>query len=357
MTAVPAILAYLALRGARPGPAGIADFGDPAREWRDASSGAVVADASTSLGVIEFDGPDSADFLQGQLSNDVRALAPGQGQWTTYNSPKGRMLATLFLMRYPDGGPHAALLARDLVEPIRKRLSMFVLRAKVTLRSAHDGHALFGIGGPEAADAVHRALGAEPGPGQVTLRADTRIVHWPDGRFVVIAPEATASTTFDTLAQHATPAGAPVWAWLGVRAGVPMITAATQDQFVAQAANWDALGGLDFRKGCFTGQEIVARMQYLGRLKERLFAFRTGVGPPAPGTRLYSSAFGDQASGTVVNSAPDPGGGSRFLAVAQIEAANAGTLAIGAPDGPQAQREPLPYDVPAPAAPRGRIGA
>ncbi len=135
-----------------------------------------------------------------------------------------------------------------------------------------------------------------------------------------------------------------------------MITAATQDQFVAQATNWDALGGLNFRKGCFTGQEIVARTQHLGRLKERLFAFRAGIEPPAPGTRLYGAAFGDQASGTVVNSAPDPDGGSRFLAVAQIEAANAGAMAVGAPDGPQAQREPLPYDLPAPVAPRGRVG-
>lgn len=356
MAALPPLPAYLSARGARPGPAGVCDFGDPAREWRAAASGAVVADAS-SLGVIEFEGPDTADFLQGQLSNDVKALAPGQGQWTTCNSPKGRMLATLFLVRDPDSGHHAALLARDLVEPIRKRLSMFVLRAKVALRNASHDQSLLGVGGPGAEAAVQRALGAEPGPGRVARNEETRLVHWPDGRFVVSAPEAAASGIFDALAQQATPAGAPVWAWLGVRSGVPMITAATQDQFVAQAANWDVLGGLDFRKGCFTGQEIVARTQHLGRLKERLFAFRTGVEPPAPGARLYSAAFGDQASGTVVNSAPDPDGGSRFLAVAQIEAASAGVVSIGAPEGPQAQREPLPYTVPAPAAPRGRIGA
>jgi len=234
---------------------------------------------------------------------------------------------------------------------------MFVLRARVTLRSASEGQCLLGVGGPQASEAVQRAFGAVPGPGQVAMHADTRILHWPDGRFVVIAPEAAATAILEALSQHAALAGAPVWAWLGVRAGVPMITAATQDLFVPQSANWDALGGLDFRKGCFTGQEIVARTQYLGRLKERLFAFRTGIDPPMPGTRLYGAAFGDQASGTVVNSAPDPDGGSRFLAVAQIEAANAGAMAIGAPEGPQAQREPLPYDVPAPAAPRGRVGA
>ena len=356
MTTPVPVPAYLAGGPARPGPAGISDFGDPAREWRAAASGAIVADAS-DLGSIELAGPDTADFLQGQLSNDVRTLAPGQGQWTTYNSPKGRMLGTLFLFREPSGERYTALLARDLVEPIRKRLSMFVLRARVTLRSALEDATLIGVGGPGAAEAVRLALAAVPAPGHVAMHAGSRVVRWPDGRFVVIAPQAEAGAVFDALAQHATPAGAPVWAWLGVRAGVPLITAATQDQFVAQMANWDALGGLDFRKGCFTGQEIVARTQHLGRLKERLFAFRAATDAPAPGTRLYAAAFGEQASGTVVNSAPDPDGGSRFLAVAQIEAANTGAMAIGSPDGPSAQREPLPYDVPAPAAPRGRIGA
>jgi len=157
------------------------------------------------------------------------------------------------------------------------------------------------------------------------------------------------------LSAHATPAGAHVWSWLGVRAGVPTIAAATQDLFVAQTANWDELGGLDFRKGCYTGQEIVARTQHLGRLKERLFAFRSDAEPPASGTRLYGAPFGDQAAGTVVNSAPDPDGGSRFLAVAQIQAADTGAMTIGAPDGPAANREALPYDVPDPTPPRGRV--
>jgi folate-binding protein YgfZ len=133
-----------------------------------------------------------------------------------------------------------------------------------------------------------------------------------------------------------------------------MVTSATQELFVAQTANWDAIGGIDFRKGCYTGQEIVARMQYLGRLKERTYVFASDAAPPAPGTRLYGATFGDQASGTVVNSAPAPGGGSVFLAVVQIAAAEAGTMSIGAPQGPQAVRGELPYALPAPVAPRAR---
>jgi folate-binding protein YgfZ len=344
----------LASPGVRTRAPGKADAGNAAREWQAATASAVITDAS-ALGSIAFDGPDGADFLQGQLSNDVKKLAPGEGQWTTYNSPKGRMLATLFLSRDPDGERYVAILADELVAPVSKRLTMFVLRSKVRVAAGPADAPVLGIGGPRAADAVAAALGVTPRSGTVARTGDVLVAHWPDGRFVAVASADEAARTFDALRAHATPASAQVWSWLGVRAGVPMITAATQDLFVAQTANWDALGGLDFRKGCYTGQEIVARTQHLGRLKERLFAFRATAETPMPGTRLYGAPFGDQAAGTVVNSAPDPEGGSRFLAVAQIQAAETGAMAIGSPEGPQATREPLPYDVPEPAPPRGRV--
>jgi tRNA-modifying protein YgfZ len=115
---------------------------------------------------------------------------------------------------------------------------------------------------------------------------------------------------------------------------------------VPQTANWDLLGGVNFRKGCYTGQEIIARMQYLGRIKERLFAFHVDARDVAPATRLYSAAFGEQACGTVVDAAPDPVGGTALLAVAQLAAAGADDLMLGAPGGPRLARRPLPYDVP-----------
>ena len=307
---------------------------------------------ATRLRVVAIGGAEAAEFLQGQLSNDVSKLAAGQGQWTTFNSPKGRMLATLFLAREPGDGGYTAMLSEDLVEPVRKRLAMFVLRAKVQL--AVSDSVVLGVGGPRAAASVAAALGGAPPSAGMAAQGDLRIVHWPDGRLLVIAAPSKTADVREALARHATPADALVWSWLGVRAGVPMITAATQDLFVAQTANWDALGALDFRKGCYTGQEIVARTQHLGRLKERLFAFRTAVEAPPPATRLYGEPFGDQAAGTVVNSAPDPEGGSRFLAVTQIQAAEAGPMSIATPDGAKASREPLPYDVPDPAPPRGR---
>jgi len=137
-----------------------------------------------------------------------------------------------------------------------------------------------------------------------------------------------------------------VWQWLTLRAGVPVIGAATQDAFVAQAANWDILGGIDFKKGCYTGQEIIARTQYLGRLKERTFLFHVEVPHAAPGTRIFSGAFGDQACGTVVNAAPAPGSGCDVLAVLQIAAYERGDARLQTPEGPPLIALSLPYPIP-----------
>ena len=323
-----------------------------AEAWRAARSGAIVTDA-TGLAALTFAGPDAESFLHGQLSNDVRALRPGRGHWTSYNSPKGRVLATLFLVRRaPDA--FIAFAAADLVDALARRFAMFVLRSKVVV-ARPPGLVVLGAGGPDAADAVAHALGIAPAAGEAASAGGVDVVHLPDGRIVVAAPADLVEPTRVALARSATPVGGAVWEWLGVRAGVPLVAAATSDQFVAQAANLDAIGALDFRKGCYPGQEIVARMQYLGRLKERLYLYATTADAPAPGTRLYGAPFGDQAAGTVVSSASSPEGASVFLAVVQISAAEAGRLAIGAVDGPPAHREPLPYAVPDPAPPRARL--
>jgi folate-binding protein YgfZ len=167
---------------------------------------------------------------------------------------------------------------------------------------------------------------------------------------VIVAPAEFAESVRNKLAA-VTPAAPPdFWRWLGIRAGVPVIVAATQDQFVLQAANWDLLGGVSFQKGCYTGQEIIARTQYLGRLKERMHLFHVDGPPPPPGTRLFGAVFGDQACGTVVDAAAAPESGSDLLAVLQMTALD-GPLHVGAPDGPVLAPRPLPYSLPPPVAP------
>ncbi len=249
-----------------------------------------------------------AAFLQGQLSNDVNAIADDRCQYTSHNSPKGRMLANFVLWR--DAGPrYRALVSADLADAIRKRLSLYVLRSKVTLRDASADTARLGVGGPGAATAVRSVTDVAPGVFGVARKDGVTVLGLPGPRYCVIVPSERADEIRRSLSTSAIAAPLAAWQWLTIRAGVPVVTSATQDLFVAQSANLDVLGGIDFRKGCYTGQEIIARMQYLGRLKERLFAFHAQVDGVAAGARLYSGAFAGQPCGTVVNAAPAPDGG------------------------------------------------
>jgi tRNA-modifying protein YgfZ len=165
-----------------------------------------------------------------------------------------------------------------------------------------------------------------------------------------VAPPSHAEALRARFAQDAAEVPPETWRWLGIRAGVPMIGAATQDLFVPQTANWDVLDGVNFHKGCYTGQEIIARTQYLGRLKERMHLFHAESPPPPPGARLYGAVFGDQACGTVVDAAPSPNGGTDLLAVVQLSALD-GPLRVGAPDGPVLAPRALPYALPPSTAP------
>jgi tRNA-modifying protein YgfZ len=301
-------------------------------------------------GYLEFDGADAASFLQGQLSNDVAGLAIGAAQWTSYNSPKGRMLATLLLWR-ATATSYRAFVAADLAESLRKRLAMYVMRAKVVVTDHTASGVRFGMAGPEAIPAIRAALGAGEGAAHGITHQGCDIVTTPDGRVLVHVPVASSDDTGQRLARHAATADAARWDWLTITAGIPAVTAATQDLFIAQAANWDLVGGINFRKGCYPGQEIIARMQYLGKLKERLYRLHHAGDPPAPGTHLFSTVFGDQACGTVVNAAPAPDGGSDMLAVVQSAAADSAPMHLGTPAGPVLTLLALPYAVPVAVAP------
>lgn len=311
---------------------------------------AVVADLAP-LGLLEIAGTDAEPFLQGQLSNDVKALGPTGCQYTSYNTAKGRMLANFVLWR-PAPTTFRALLAGDVAADVAKRLRIYVLRSKVTVADRSAETFRLGIGGPSASTAVQSAFGVAPQPFALADVDGGTLLGLPGRRWVVVGDVDQREAVTSRLTRHARPVGFPVWSWLTIDSGVPLIGAATQDQFVAQTANWDILGGVNFQKGCYPGQEIVARTRYLGRLKERLFAFHAGAAEVAAGTRVYSTVFGDQPCGTVVNAAPAPEGGTDLLAVVQITAADARDVRLAAPDGERLATRALPYAIPAPPPPR-----
>lgn len=327
----------------------------PAAAFAAARDAAVVSPLS-GLAFLDVAGADAIAFLHGQLSNDVAGLAPGTAEWATYNSPKGRMLATMLVWR-PATGPACRLaLAADLADPIRKRLSMFVLRSKVTLAPSAPALAAVGIGGPAAARAVRAALAVDPVPmREVPVDGGGAAIGLPDGRVLVAVPADRAESTVAALAKHATVADESIWRWLAIRAGVAQITLALQERHVPQTANWEVVGGVSFAKGCYPGQEIVARSQHLGILKERAHPFHVDAPPPAPATPVFSSVFGDQACGSVVDAVAIADGGADLIAVVQIAAVESGDVHLGAPDGPALERLPLPYALPASAPKRVKL--
>jgi folate-binding protein YgfZ len=343
--------AFLLARGASFDATEVASFGDVPGELAAARDAVVICDLGP-LAALSVTGSDAAAFLQGQLTNDVAALAPGNSQLSAWCSPKGRVLAN-FIVRRVAGDHFELLLPRLLLETVQRRLALFVLRAKVALRDASEAAVRIGIGGPAAAHCVAQLAVAAPTLQHWTAIDGGSLSLLPGSRFIASVEPAKAPSLWAALGV-ARAAGFPCWRWLTIRGGVPVILPPTQDQFIPQMLNLDALGGVSFHKGCYTGQEIVARTQYLGRLKERLALAHTATAA-APGARLFAPSFGDQPCGTVINAASAPDGGTDLLCVAQLAAIAEGDLRLEARVGAALTLLPLPYALPTPAAPRGRI--
>ena len=321
-------------------------YGNPVREQRVAVSGTVFADL-THMGVIGAHGADAQSFLQSQLSNDISALDNGHSQLSSYSTPKGRMLGLFRIFRTDDS--FYLRLPADTLDTVLQRLRMFVLRAEVTLEDASEAFIRIGVAGRKAAEILTGATGqAMPDEiNAVTRNGDLTILRVPGSqpRFEVYAASMDAAKSlWDALNVDAAPVGMPAWRLLEILAGLPAVYAGTSEQFVPQMANLQLLDGVSFRKGCYPGQEIVARMQYLGTLKRRMYLGRIATDEPvAPGASLFTGVDGEQSSGRIVDAQPHPDGGLAALAVLQISAAEAGDLHLDSQDGPVFSLEPLPY--------------
>ncbi len=334
---------FLQSQGARFENGTVQDFGHPQAELAATKNGTILADLS-QLGLSAFSGEETATFLQGQLTNDVRQLHANTAQWNGYCSPKGRLLGNFLMWR--QGDDYVLQMSGDVRESVQKKLAMFIMRSKTKARDASDENVRLVIAGPQALGAVNSALGAMPeAPMQVASTESGYVIRVGQDKFVLNLLPAAAEQVWQALAQSATPVGAPVWDGLRLNAGIPMITAATQDQFVPQMVNLEVIGGVSFQKGCYTGQEIVARSQYLGKLKRRMFLAHVDS-EAAPGDSLYSADMDGQATGMVVNVAPSVEGGVDLLAVMQVESAKSSTMHLKALDGPTLTLKTLPYSLP-----------
>ena len=291
-------------------------------------------------GLLSVTGDDARSFLHAQLTNDVEHMRSDQARLAGWCSAKGRLLASFIVLPQPAG--YLLQLAADLVPAVAKRLSMFVLRSKVKISDLGQDYAQLGVWG---AGALARLAELGLPLGEAPLAAATAgalsAVRMDQDRALVVGP----ATELDRLESDFAGASAleDEWALLEIRAGRAMIQQATQDLFVPQMVNLEALGGIDFKKGCYPGQEIVARAQYRGQIKRRMVRGRLDVQTDAaPGADLYSDDLPGQASGTVVDSAAVPGG-KELLAVIPISAVENQAAVRLAPGGPALEILALPY--------------
>jgi hypothetical protein len=286
------------------------------------------------FGLIRFSGAEAQTFLHNQLSCDVAALTPGKSTYGSYCTPAGRVLATFLLWR--SGEDFFMQLPSPLREPIQIQLSKYILRSKVKAADASAEWMLLGVSGTDATALVQRAVGQVPKAVYEVVQApEATVISLPGDRYEIVAAREKATAVLASLASGAEKADPDHWDWLDIRAGVPVVLPATQEAFVPQMVNLDLIGGVSLTKGCYPGQEIVSRMHYRGTLKQRMYlANLAGSERPQPGEKLYSSDFGEQACGTIVNAARSPEGGHDVLAVIQIASAERGAVRWKTPDGP-----------------------
>jgi folate-binding protein YgfZ len=330
----------------------VRDFGNPVREARAALGGTVFANLGF-MGVIAVHGADAGSFLQSQLSNDIAGVDEGASQLSAFCTPKGR---TLGLMRlFHSGDTYYLRLPLDSLEPVLQRLRMYVLRADVTLEDATENFLRIGISGEQAsAQLAGAGLEVPDAIDAVTRAADSTVIRVPGStpRFeLYLTSLESAKAIWNAVNVHAAPVGEPVWRLLDILAGIPNIFAATAELFVPQMINLQLINGVNFRKGCYPGQEIVARMQYLGTLKRRMYLGQIERDEAAaPGDALFTADDSEQAAGRIVDSQPHPDGGQLALAVLQISAVESGGLHLDSAAGAAFSLLPLPYPFEPPAS-------
>ncbi len=322
----------------------VAHHGDFIAELKHTQSATAMMDLS-HFGLICFSGEDVQAFLQGQLSCDVNKMNVQTLQFGSYCTPKGRMLATFWLWKYED--TYLMQLPQSLCAGVLKRLSMFVLRAKVKLDGCSPQLVRIGVVGNNAGTLIEEILAkklvVDKSFYTIQNQAITILCYTPN-RFELVVPIEQAPELWARLSKQAKPVASACWDWLDIRTGFPVVLPETQQQFVPQMTNLDLINGVSFQKGCYPGQEIVARTQHLGKIKRRMYLANIATtNPVMVGDELFSVDQTDQACGKIVNAMRSPDGGFDVLAVISIENMKTSEIFWRSIDGIQLKMAALPY--------------
>ncbi|POA98041.1 folate-binding protein [Chromobacterium sinusclupearum] len=275
--------------------------------------------------LLRVEGEDAEAFLQGQLSNDIRQIQPGEAQYSTYSTAKGRMLASFLIWRH--GNAYYLMVSADIAPAIAKRLTMFVLRSKVKITMDEEWFVL-GMSGPQAAHILqpHFAEAANLEKMRVAEQGDGALLRLPhDGYLLALRRGGGLETDISKL-ENVVAVSPAVWALHDIRAGIAWVTGETQEQFVPQMANMELIGAVNFKKGCYPGQEIVARSQYLGKMKRRMFLAAFDQ-PLTVGCKLYSPDLPEQSIGMLAAVCQVEASRYLGLAVVQSQTWDAGVFA------------------------------
>ncbi|HYN53525.1 MAG TPA: folate-binding protein [Methylotenera sp.] len=296
----------------------VVSFDNPAIERQALINQTVICDLS-HLGLLQLQGADALTFLQGQVTNDIKLLDGRNAHYTAYCNPKGRMLG-LFLAFSHDDHLHLQM-PKELVESIAKRLKMYVMRSKVVITDASESIIKIGLNGSNATELLKPLFSQIP-------QNDYELVSLENGallklpgstpRYEIFTDSINAPAIWNALKVNAKPVGAACWEWLEIQAGIPEIMLKTQEEFVPQMLNLDALNAINYKKGCYTGQEIVARTHYLGKIKRRTqLAHIASATMPVLGDDVTDAE--NQAIGKIVRCAPAIDAGFDVLVECRLE--------------------------------------
>lgn len=296
----------------------IIHFGDAAAERAALLNDTVMCDLS-HMGLLQLQGADAITFLQGQVTNDIKLLDGHNAHYTAYCNPKGRMLA-LFLA-FSRGNHLHLQMPKELIASIAKRLRMYVMRSKVEISDVSESIIKIGLNGSNATELLKPLFAKVPENDYELVSLDNGALLKLPGttaRYEIFSDATNAPIIWHALQQHAKPVGAACWDWLEIQAGIPEITLKTQEEFVPQMLNLDALEAINYKKGCYTGQEIVARTHYLGKVKRRTqLAHIASSIMPELGDDVVDSK--QQAIGKIVRSASAINTGFDVLAECRLE--------------------------------------
>lgn len=335
---------FLMQQGAQLHDGIVQHFGNFQDELIETRDGTVLCDLS-QFGTLKVSGEESQKLLQNLLSNDINAVNAKAAQLSSFNSPKGRMLATFLIWQQAEN--YVLQLPCSLTAAMLKKLSMYVMRSKVKISDASDEMVSLGLSGLHATSLIQKHFNASLQQDWSVLQHENiAIIKIAANRYQLNTYAAHASDLWKKLATDAKPASSSCWDWLNIQAGIPVITPITQEQFVLQMANMDILDGVSFKKGCYPGQEIVARTHYLGKQKRRMFLAHVQADNASAGDELFSAEMPGQACGMVMNACAAPGGGFDVLAVMQINSRENQEIHLHSLQGAQLNFLSLPYSLP-----------